>query len=81
MEKEPSIQIPMAFQVERVLDQSTCGKKVFMPGGLRGSQCSYNPGNKSVDAQEVRKSDGPSPALDFSLNNGELLMSYNMEKE
>lgn len=61
MRKEQSIQIPMAFQVERVLDQSIWGK-------------SYSPVNKSIDAQEMRKSGGPSPALDFSLNNGDLIL-------
>lgn len=70
----------MAFQVERVLNQSTCGKKVFMPKEQGESQCSCSVVNKSVDAQKLR-SGRPSPDLDFSFNNGELLISYNLEKE
>lgn len=75
VEKKPSIQIPMVFQVERVCDQSTCGKKMFLPRGWRESQDSYSTVNNSVDIQEVRKSGGPSSDTDFSLINGKLPMS------
>lgn len=57
------------------------GRNCLFLGGYEKVSAPTTQLSKSTDAQEVRKSGGPFPDLGFSLNNGKLLMCYNVKKE